>query len=163
MLALPDRHRRLDVVDELLDRGEGRRAVRRRDRRDEGEIADREPPDAMRRGDAQAERQGAVWLKIQKYLAKKTRRVWRKKIKYDCRKKLADNCFKQVWTAVQAANSGRYEILPAPNRNDALLNDYRTRVLPGQAERVTPPAKAPTPYSIVACCLPLRFSRTTSN
>lgn len=30
-------------------------------------------------------------LRIQKYLAKKQRRVWRKKIKYDCRKKLADN------------------------------------------------------------------------
>lgn len=30
-------------------------------------------------------------VRISKYLAKKSRRVWRKKIKYDCRKKLADN------------------------------------------------------------------------
>jgi len=32
------------------------------------------------------------------------------------RKKLADYCFKQVSGAVQAANSGRYELLPPPKK-----------------------------------------------
>jgi len=32
------------------------------------------------------------------------------------RKKLADYCFRQVSSAVQAANSGRYELLPPPKK-----------------------------------------------
>ena len=32
------------------------------------------------------------------------------------RKKLAEFCFRQVSSAVQAANSGRYELLPPPKK-----------------------------------------------
>jgi len=32
------------------------------------------------------------------------------------RKKLAEFCFRQVSSAVQAANSGRYELLPPPRK-----------------------------------------------
>ena len=54
MLALPDRHALLDLVDEAGAGGEGLGAMRGGDDGDEGDVPDLQVPDAVRGGEAQA-------------------------------------------------------------------------------------------------------------